>query len=139
MGRCHSVRALNAERYLVAHDFYHSLIAHASVRYTSLTQVASHPFFRDVEWNDLRSVQAPFMPALDSEIDTGYYDDFTSPDDMAKYAEVIEKQKNVDMVKEKDEPFNRGVWVGFTFGKNGPGPKANFIGGNDDGSLATIF
>lgn len=35
--------------------------------------------------------------------------------DMAKYAEVKEKQRNVDAVKEKEEPFSRGVWVGFTY------------------------
>lgn len=34
---------------------------------------------------------------------------------MAKYAEVREKQKNVDKVREKEEKFGRGVWVGFTF------------------------
>jgi hypothetical protein len=34
---------------------------------------------------------------------------------MAKYAEVKEKQRSVDQVKEKEEPFNRGVWVGFTY------------------------
>ncbi|KAK2459745.1 hypothetical protein APHAL10511_008177 [Amanita phalloides] len=124
----------------VAWDAVTRLIAHASVRYSSLTQVASHPFFAGVKWEDMRSVRAPFVPALDSEIDTGYYDDFTSADDMAKYAEVIEKQKHVEKVREKEEPFNRGVWVGFTFGKNGPGPKVNnIIGGHDDGSLATIF
>ena len=83
---------------------------------------------------------APFVPALDSEIDTGYYDDFTSPEDMAKYAEVIEKQRNVEKVKEKEEPIARGVWVGFTFGKNGPGVKAlDAMGGDDSGALATIF
>ena len=32
--------------------------------------------------------------------------------------EVFEKQRNVDAVQEKDEGFNRGVWLGFTFGKN---------------------
>jgi hypothetical protein len=62
---------------------------------------------------------------------------------MAKYAEVQEKQRNVDKVKEKEEQFGRGVWVGFTFGKNGPGVKAlNSMeaGYNDDGgALATIF
>lgn len=79
------------------------------------------------------------MPALDSEIDTGYYDDFTSAEDMAKYAEVKEKQRNVDKVKEKEESFGRGVWVGFTFGKNGPGHKSNLGDGYDDGALATIF
>ena len=99
----------------------------------------SHPFFEGVKWEDLRSVKAPFVPALDSEIDTGYYDDFTSPEDMAKYAEVKEKQKNVEKIKEKEQPFGRGVWVGFTFGKNGPGAKG--LGGNDgnDGVLSTIF
>lgn len=35
--------------------------------------------------------------------------------DAAKYAEVFEKARNVDAIKEKDEPFNRGVWVGFTY------------------------
>jgi cell cycle protein kinase DBF2 len=58
---------------------------------------------------------------------------------MAKYAEVKEKQRNVDQVKEKEESFKRGVWVGFTFGKNGPGVKAVSAGGYDDGALATIF
>jgi hypothetical protein len=58
---------------------------------------------------------------------------------MAKYAEVKEKQMNVERVKEKEEPFSRGVWVGFTFGKNGPGTKAAIAGGYNDGALATIF
>jgi cell cycle protein kinase DBF2 len=62
---------------------------------------------------------------------------------MAKYAEVKEKQKNVEKVKEKDEPFGRGVWVGFTFGKNGPGVKNVNQSGSyspgDSGELATIF
>lgn len=115
------------------------LIAHASVRYSTLSHLTAHPFFDTIKWDDLRAVRAPFVPALDSELDTGYYDDFTSPEDMAKYAEVKEKQKNVDRVKEKEEPFGRGVWVGFTFGKNGPGPKTNMGSGYDDGALATIF
>lgn len=61
---------------------------------------------------------------------------------MAKYAEVQEKQKNVDMVREIEEPMGRGVWVGFTFGKNGPGPKAMTASAYDDedeGILTTIF
>jgi cell cycle protein kinase DBF2 len=94
-----------------------------------------------VHWSDLRAVPAPFVPALDSDADTGYYDDFTSPEDMAKYAEVKEKQRNVDKVQEVEDEFDRGVWVGFTFGKNGPGVKAYQAmgGGPDDGFLTTIF
>lgn len=61
---------------------------------------------------------------------------------MAKYAEVKEKQRNVDKVKEKEDPTTRGVWVGFTFGKNGPSNKllGALEGGKDNnGTLATIF
>ncbi|GLB36689.1 putative extension to Ser/Thr-type protein kinases [Lyophyllum shimeji] len=135
----------------VAWDCVTRLIAHASVRYTTLSQVSSHPFFTTctppTPWSDLRSTRAPFVPALDSELDTGYYDDFTSVEDMAKYAEVKEKQRNVERVKEKEEPFARGVWVGFTFGKNGVGPAAarglgagaGAGGAGEDGALATIF
>ena len=121
------------------------LIAHANTRFSSMAQVTSHPFFKSakpsIKWDDLRATRAPFVPALDSEIDTGYYDDFTSVEDMAKYAEVLEKQKNVNKVKEKEEPFARGVWVGFTFRKNGPMAMAGgrHIGSEDDGSKATIF
>ncbi|TFY63480.1 hypothetical protein EVJ58_g3243 [Rhodofomes roseus] len=123
-----------------AWDAVTQLIAHASVRFSTLSQVADHPFFDGMQWDSLRAVKAPFVPALDSEIDTGYYDDFTSADDMAKYAEVREKQRNVDRVREKEEPFARGVWVGFTFGKNGPNTKAFTVEGTDDhGALATIF
>jgi len=113
-----------------------------------MAQVTNHPFFKKarpaVKWDDLRNGNAPFVPALDSEIDTGYYDDFTSPEDMAKYAEVKEKQKNVDKVKEKEDQFGRGVWVGFTFGKNGPGVNAGKLGGlgeayGEGDGLATIF
>lgn len=121
---------------------YPRLIAHASVRYSNLSELSEHPFFKSVIWDDLRTVRPPFVPTLDSEVDTGYYDDFTSEDDMAKYAEVQEKQKNVDMVREIEEPMGRGVWVGFTFGKNGPGPKAMTASAYDDedeGILTTIF
>lgn len=111
-----------------------------------MNQLKAHSFFTEVPWNTLRERDAPFVPALDSEIDTGYYDDFTSLEDMAKYAEVMEKQKNVARVKEKEEDFGRGVWVGFTFGKNNAAGQAaarltaqRSIADDDNGSMATIF
>jgi hypothetical protein len=113
------------------------------VRYKTPAQVKQHPFFSRTPWDKLRETDPPFVPTLDNEEDTGYYDDFSNPEDMAKYAEVMEKQRNVDAVREKEETFGRGVWVGFTFGKNGPGANvAKALGGIpevDEGSMATIF
>lgn len=69
-----------------------------------------------------------------------YYDDFTNEADMAKYQEVIEKQRAVASVKEVDEPASRGVWVGFTFGKNGPNTRLlNAMSSDESGEFATIF
>ena len=118
------------------------LIAHASSRHATLAQVREHAFFAGVRWDDLRATDPPYVPELTGEDDTGYYDDFTSEQDMEKYAEVIEKQRHVERVKGKDEPASRGVWVGFTFRKNGPmamGGGRHFGGGPDDGEMATIF
>ncbi|TFK97338.1 kinase-like domain-containing protein [Pterulicium gracile] len=147
----------------LAWDAVTSLIAHASVRLSSISQIQKHPFFTlepssdsdsdspkskstpklpptPMDWSTLRTTYSPpFVPSLDSEIDTGYYDDFTSVEDMEKYKEVKEKQANVDAIQEKDtEGMGRGVWVGFTFGKNGMGANA-YGGRGEDGALATIF
>ncbi|KAI0762504.1 kinase-like protein [Fomes fomentarius] len=127
----------------IAWDAITRLIAHASVRYATLGQVRDHPFFTGIKWDNLRETDPPYVPELTGEDDAGYYDDFTSPQDMEKYAEVIEKQRHVERVKEKDEPLSRGVWVGFTFKKNGPmamgGGGRAFGIPDDDGALATIF
>lgn len=73
---------------------------------------------------ELRSIRAPFIPQLESDADTGYFDDFDNPDDMKKYKEVQDKARNVEgkVGKNSDKNSNggRGMWVGFTFGKNGP-------------------
>jgi hypothetical protein len=49
----------------------------------------------------------------------------------------------VEKVKEKEESFGRGVWVGFTFGKNGPGVNSRGLGIGSDtfdqSAFTTIF
>jgi cell cycle protein kinase DBF2 len=92
-------------------------------RYSSLSQASAHPFFANLNFTNLRGVKPPFMPQLESDTDTGYFDDFENPEDMAKYKEVKDKQRNVEKVREKEEGpaarrKDRGVWMGFTFGKN---------------------
>ncbi|GAA5823805.1 hypothetical protein JCM11251_003301 [Rhodosporidiobolus azoricus] len=98
------------------------LINHKERRMSTMDQVKAHTFFRGVDWPNLRERKAPFIPALDSEIDAGYFDDFSSEADMAKYAEVREKQRHVDAVVGGSGSAAgagaggaRGIWVGFTF------------------------
>ena len=99
-------------------DAITQLIATKDQRLQSVDAVARHPFFRAVDWANLRQSKAPFVPTLDSDVDAGYFDDFASEADMAKYAEVREKQRNVEAVQDlaaADSKHARSVWVGFTF------------------------
>lgn len=99
-----------------------SLIAHPKDRFSSLQDVQSHPFFTSLPFGSLRELPAPFVPVLDGETDVGYFDSFSSPEDMAKYAEVFKKQRDVDAVIEKGIGA-RNDWIGFTFGKNAVSPS----------------
>lgn len=47
-------------------------------RISTLQVLQAHPFFAGVEWKTLRDRPAPFIPALDSEVDSGYFDDVSS-------------------------------------------------------------
>ena len=111
------------------------------MRYKTLDDVKKHPWVVDVLWDELREYESPYVPELYAETDTRHFDDFSSEEDMAKYQEVRDKQKHVEEVEEVDIPMSRGVWVGFTFGKNGPNSKAlGAMGAPDEsGELATIF
>lgn len=125
------------------------LIDQPNRRFTSLVQIQSHPFFSPLNLTDLRSLTAPFIPQLESDLDTGYFDDFENPDDMKKYKEVQEKAAKVEEKLESgnkgqnsSSSSNRGLWVGFTFGKN---EKNNWKEVEAEGSrdasdvFATIF
>lgn len=104
----------------IAWDIIVRLINTPERRYNSLSEVQAHPFFRTVDLTRMRDVPAPFIPQLENEQDTGYFDNFDDPADMAKYKEVQEKQRHIEAMDPKNSAAGggRGMWVGFTFGKN---------------------
>lgn len=95
------------------------LIAHPRDRVANLQDAQALPFFLPLPFEKMRQLPAPFVPVLDGETDVGYFDSFSSPEDMAKYAEVFKKQRDVEAVEERGQG-NRNNWVGFTFGRNAP-------------------
>ena len=60
-------------------------------------------------------MQPPFVPDLDSEIDVGYFDDFSNEEDMAKYKEVYDKQLELSKLADREMPINKSAFIGFTF------------------------
>ena len=96
-------------------DLITRLVAAKEHRFKNINEIHKHEYFAEVDFSGLRDQKAPFVPELDSETDAGYFDDFGSEADMAKYKEVHDKQKALEEMAERDEKMGKGVFVGFTF------------------------
>ncbi|EJS43674.1 dbf2p [Saccharomyces arboricola H-6] len=94
-------------------DLITRLIADPINRLRSFEHVKRMPYFADIDFSTLRSMIPPFTPQLDSETDAGYFDDFTSETDMAKYADVFKRQDKLTAMV--DDSAVSSKLVGFTF------------------------
>jgi cell cycle protein kinase DBF2 len=93
-------------------DLITRLVASKSSRFHGIKEIHAHQYFAEVDWDRLRDNKAPFVPELDSETDAGYFDDFGSEADMAKYKEVHEKQQALEAMAERGDKMGKGLFVG---------------------------
>ncbi|KAG0200488.1 hypothetical protein BGX33_010974 [Mortierella sp. NVP41] len=84
-----------------AWDLMIRLIMYREERYTTLQQVKDHPWFAGMDWTKLRDMRASFVPVLSTPMDTSYFDDFSNPEDMAGYKDVLLRQAQVEDAEEK--------------------------------------
>lgn len=107
-------------------------------RFGSFKEIQGHPYFSEVDWEHLRDAakgpRAPFVPQLEGETDAGYFDDFESEKDMAKYKEVHEKQRQLEEMAERGEKMGKSLFVGFTFRHRKPGADDGGTLSGRDGS-----
>ncbi|KAF2462969.1 kinase-like protein [Lindgomyces ingoldianus] len=106
-------------------DLITRLVAAKTSRFRGISEIHSHQYFAEVDWNKLRENKAPFVPELDSETDAGYFDDFGNEADMAKYKEVHEKQQALESMADRDDKMSKGLFVGFTFRHRKPATDEN--------------
>lgn len=100
-------------------DLITRLIAAKDTRYGSMDQVKAHPWFENGNWDNVRNETPPFIPDLNDEIDTTYFDDFGNPQDLAKYTGVNaaggENEGALDKSFDDSEIHNKRLWVGWTY------------------------
>lgn len=89
------------------------LISDPINRLRSFEHVKKMKYFSEIEFSNLRNLNPPFIPQLDSETDAGYFDDFTNEADMAKYADVFKRQDKLNSVV--NESTTGSKLFGFTF------------------------
>lgn len=71
----------------------------------TVNQIKTHPFFFGADWNALRHIEPPFVPHLQSTVDTSYF----PTEEFGNVAEQMEQVEGVS--REKDIAFLK--WVLF--------------------------
>ncbi|KAJ1916770.1 serine/threonine-protein kinase dbf2 [Mycoemilia scoparia] len=113
-----------------AWDMITKLVCHRDVRFSSLNEIQNHPYFRPLNLGHMRETATPpFVPQLESEADTAYFDDFSNPQDMELYRDVNNKRKELDgLLSDAEANGNsKDGKDGGGDGDNQPDPAA-FIG-----------
>eukprot|EP00123_Amoebidium_parasiticum_P001031 comp12009_c0_seq1/m.6699 comp12009_c0_seq1/g.6699 ORF comp12009_c0_seq1/g.6699 comp12009_c0_seq1/m.6699 type:complete len:502 (-) comp12009_c0_seq1:268-1773(-) len=102
-----------------AWDLIQKLIADKTKRWHSPSQIQQHPWIKGADWSKVREMAPPFVPDLSGELDTHYFDDFSNPDDMAKYDTMLnDDTRDAPQGKghhSNDAAGGRNLWVGWTY------------------------
>ncbi|KAG0081056.1 hypothetical protein BGZ92_000384, partial [Podila epicladia] len=57
-----------------AHDLINKLLSRDPAQRPSPSELKAHPFFRGVDWENIRYQEAPFIPSPNDNTDTSYFD-----------------------------------------------------------------
>jgi len=79
-------------------------------------EIKAHPFFRGVDWENLRTQKAPFVPEIKSEVDTSNFDHFEETESF--YPHVTPRTKRT----RKDPNF-----IGYTYKREVENQRSGLI------------
>ena len=116
-------KVLNWEKYLKipdevtlskeAEDFITKMINNQNIRLgkNSVDEIKSHPFFKGVDWDNIRNTKAPFIPDIKNDYDTKYFEKFESIEPFYPPIKKLKKRKDIE-------------YLGYTY-RDGDEEKAN--------------
>ena len=61
-------------------------------------EIKAHPFFKNVDWNNIRNTKAPFIPELKNDYDTKYFDQFEYLEDFYPPKKKFKKRKDAEFL-----------------------------------------
>jgi serine/threonine kinase 38 len=92
-------------------DLMRKLLCDPQDRIKDINEMKQHPFFKGIEWEQIRQQQAPFLPDLKSDEDHSYFDAF--PDDKSFESTVTsDGKKHRNLVANENH-----VFYGYTFNR----------------------
>ena len=77
-------------------------------------EIKAHPFFKNVNWNNIRNTKAPFIPELKNDYDTKYFESFEYEEEFYPPVKKFKRRKDIEFLgytyKEGDELY-KDVYV----------------------------
>lgn len=75
-------------------------------------EIKQHPFFGDIDWDNVRKMKAPFIPLLNSEYDTKYFNTFKEIEPFyPNQVKSNKKRKDIEYLgytyKEENDKYNQ--------------------------------
>ena len=72
-------------------------------------EIKAHPFFKNVNWNNIRNTKAPFIPELQNDYDTKYFESFEYEEEFYPPVKKFKRRKDIEFLgytyKEGDELY----------------------------------
>ena len=98
-----------------AQDLIYKLISNKNNRLgkNGVEEIKKHPFFSDINWDNVRNMKAPFIPYLENEYDNKYFHTFKEVEPFYPKIEINHKRKDIEYLgytyKEENDNINQNV------------------------------
>ena len=90
-----------------AEDLIRKLINNSNVRLgkNGVEEIKKHPFFNDIDWDNIKKSKPPFIPKLKSDYDTKYFEIFPEKEPFYPPLSKYKKRKDIE-------------YIGYTYKEN---------------------
>ena len=79
-------------------------------------EIKKHPFFKGIDWNNMRNMKAPFIPELKNDYDTHYFDTFQEQEPFYPPINTVKAKQRKDV-----------NYAGYTFNRDNEDIKDSFV------------
>ena len=79
-------------------------------------EIKKHPFFKGIDWNNIRNMKAPFIPELKNDYDTHYFDTFQEQEPFYPPLGLMKGKQRKDV-----------NYAGYTFNRDNEDIKDSFV------------
>jgi len=79
-------------------------------------EIKKHPFFKGIDWNNIRNMKAPFIPQLKNDYDTHYFDTFQEQEPFYPPINTMKTKQRKDV-----------NYAGYTFNRDNEDIKDSFV------------